>query len=565
MKKTDKYERVIELAHRRGFFWPSYEIYGGVGGFLDFGPTGTTLKRKIENKWRDFFLKRHGFLEIETPTITPERVFEASGHIEHFKDPMVVCKICNRRYRVDHLLSDAGALHTESLDLTQLTKELKARGIACPECSGELSAPAYVQTMFKTTIGADATGYGRPEAAQGIFVNFKRIYEVAREQFPLGIGQVGHALRNEISPRQGPLRLREFTIMEFEFFFDPEEPLCTWLKEVEDTEIRMIPIHVRSAGSEEPIQITVKEAVRRKVILIEWMAYFMALSQQFITELGIPPDKQRFLEKLPAERAHYSAQTFDQEIYLDRWGWTEISGHAYRTSYDISRHMHYSGVDKRVFRPYSEPIEVEVKRLNPNPEAIKRTFAENSARVMEVVKSADPAIVEESFLKTGSFRIDNFTITPDHFKVYSFKRKETGRRITPHVVEPSFGADRLVYAMMEYAYSKKEDRVILKLPRNLAPFQAVVLPLVTKIDLVNEADKIYRHLLDCRLETYYDDVGSIGRRYARSDEIGVPLAITIDYDTLTDETVTLRDRDTWEQTRVHKEELPDVIHKLSNT
>ena len=287
----------------------------------------------------------------------------------------------------------------------------------------------------------------------------------------------------------------------------------------------------------------------------EWMAYFMALSQQFITELGIPPDRQRFSEKLPKERAHYSAQTFDQEILLDRWGWTEVSGHAYRTSYDLSKHIEYSGVDMRVFRPFDKPVEVEEKRLVPIVDAIRRSFAENSTRVLELLQEADPEAAEKSLLESGSFRAGDFTLTLDHIRIHSSKKKETGKRIIPHVVEPSFGAERLAYAAMEYAYSIKEDRIILSLPASLAPFQAVVLPLVTKNDLVNEADQIYRDLLERKFDVYYDEVGSIGRRYARADEIGVPLAVTIDYETLDDGTVTARERDSWKQMRIHKSEL----------
>jgi glycyl-tRNA synthetase len=557
MKNTDKYERVIELGRRRGFFWPSYEIYGGVGGFLDFGPAGVALKRKIENKWRDLFLKRHGFLEIETPIITPEKVFRASGHVEHFKDPMIECKICKRVFRADHLLRDLGVKNTESMTLIELRNEFETRGTGCPECGGQLLEPRHMQTMFQTTIGpyTEAIAYGRPEAAQGIFVNFRRLFEVAREQFPIGVGQVGHALRNEISPRQGPVRLREFTIMEFEFFFDPEEPQCPLLKDIQDVQIMVIPIQSRKEKSEEPLQMSLRDAVDRKVILIEWMAYFMGLSQQFIRELGIPQDKQRFLEKLPSERAHYSAQTFDQEIYLDRWGWTEISGHAYRTSYDLSMHMDQSGVDNRVFRPYPSPVEVEEKRLVPDVDAIRKTFGDDFPKVMELVGAADQRLLENALTEKGSYEIGGFTITQNHVKAKTLKRKETGKRIVPHVVEPSFGADRLVYSAMEYAYSIKEDRVVLGLPKDIAPFQVVVLPLLTKSDLIEKANRIYRMLLEAKIDTYYDEVGSIGRRYARADEIGVPLAATVDHQTLTDGTLTVRHRDTWKQVRIGQTDL----------
>ncbi|MGQ9639110.1 MAG: glycine--tRNA ligase [Candidatus Bathyarchaeia archaeon] len=566
MKGADKYERVMELGRRRGFFWPSYEIYGGVGGLLDFGPIGVPLKRKIENSWRDFFLKRHEFLEVETPIITPKKVFEASGHIEHFKDTVVECKGCRRKYRADHILVEAGVAEAESLSLDELNNELRNRRVTCPECHSEFSEPRYIQTMFETTIGpyAESIGYGRPEAAQGMFVNFRRIYEIARERFPIAIGQVGRAMRNEISPRQGPIRLREFTIMEFEFFFDPEEPSCPRLPEVEGIEIRLIPIQRDGKRPEKTIQLTIREAVDRKLILMEWMAYFMALSQDFVSQLGIPPDKQRFEEKLPTERAHYSAQTFDQEVYLERWGWTEIAGHAYRTSYDISRHMEYAGVDMRVFRPYARPIEIEKKRLVPVMDEIKRDFGKDYIEVTHMVESRDPEEVEKAFLEKGSLQIGEYTILKKHFNIQKVRVKEAGRRIIPHVVEPSFGADRLTYAVMEYAYSTKNDRVILRLPKRIAPIQAVVLPLMAKEELTLKAHEICRNILENRFDVYYDEVGSIGRRYARADEIGVPIAITIDYETLENNTVTIRERDTWEQKRIGKNDLISFLQKYFN-
>ncbi|MFC1505951.1 glycine--tRNA ligase [Thermoproteota archaeon] len=561
MKSTDKYDKVIELARRRGFFWPSYEIYGGVGGLLDFGPPGVAVKRKIEDKWRKLFLKEHDFLEIETPVITPEKVFQASGHIEHFKDPMVECIKCKRKYRVDHLLTETGASNTESMNLIELDNQIKKKDVYCQECGGQLSKSKYVQTMFKTTIGpfTDNIGYGRPEAAQGIFVNFKRLHEVMRDKFPIGIGQIGHALRNEISPRQGPVRLREFTIMEFEFFFDPTDPSCLRLSEIEETEITLVPF-----TSRKPVLITVKNALQKKLILMEWMGYFMALSQQFISELGIPPEKQRFLEKAPSERAHYSDQTFDQEILLERWGWTEVSGHAYRTSYDISRHMEFSGVDMSVFKPHLKPIEVQEKKLIPNVNVLRRDFGDDANKILRLLKSEDLTKVQTQINEKGSFQLGKYVVTKEHFEIKTSSKKETGRRIIPHVIEPSFGVDRLVYAAMEFAYSTKEDRVVLSLPKSIVPFDAVVLPLMTKMELVEETKKIYTNLQKSGLKTYYDETGSIGKRYARSDEIAVPLAITIDYQTLDDGTVTIRDRDTWKQQRVNKDELITLIKNYAS-
>jgi len=217
----------------------------------------------------------------------------------------------------------------------------------------------------------------------------------------------------------------------------------------------------------------------------------------------------------------------------------------------------------RVFRQFNKPLEVEEKRIIPIMESLKRDFAEDSAKISELAKLEDPQKFAESLLRNGSYVIGGFTVTLDHFRIHSSTRKETGKKIIPHVVEPSFGADRLVYASMEHAYSVRKDRVILRLPKDIAPFQAVVLPLLTKDDLISEAAEVHRDLVDSGLEAYYDEVGSIGRRYARSDEIGVPYAVTVDHQTLIDGTVTVRDRDTWEQTRVNKRELTSLIRKTT--
>jgi len=370
--------------------------------------------------------------------------------------------------------------------------EIKKRNIRCPECGGNFSKAEQFMTMFTTTIGpySDSIGYGRPEAAQGIFVEFKRIFESARERLPLGVVQIGHALRNEISPRQGPVRLREFTIIDIEFFLDPENTKCDRLHEVENDKLRLITAENKLKDITEPITVTVKEALNKGIIKEEWQAYFMALAKKFLVELGVPEEQQRFIEKLEWERAHYSVQGFDQEVYLERWGWTEVSGHNYRTDYDLSRHMKASGVDLTAFKE-----------------------SENG-----------------------------------------------GRRFIPHVIEPSFGLDRLAYVALEYAYTKKKKRILLSLSRDIAPIQASVFPLVSKDGLPEKAKEVYQMLIKEGFTVEWDESGSIGRRYARADEAGTPLGVTIDYRTLEDGTVTLRDRDTWRQVRSEVDKLSELLY-----
>lgn len=568
-KTQDKYELVTELAKRRGFFWSSYEIYGGVSGFVTFGPLGTILKRKIEDKFREFFIRRLGLVEIESSVITPYKVFEASGHLKHFKEPLIECLKCKKRFRADHLLQEQAKLsdtETEKMSLKELEKTIKEKRIRCPECNSQnFGKLKQFLTMFTTTIGpyTETVGYGRPEAAQGIFVEFKRLYEYAREKLPLGVVQIGHALRNEISPRQGLIRLREFTIMDVEFFFDPEEP-CSWTKMMENVTLRLIPAELKKKNIKKPVEVTAREAVAKGYVKTEWQAFFMALAKLFLIELGVPADKQRFIEKLEWEKAHYSLQSFDQEIYMDRWGWTEVSGNAYRTDYDLTQHMKFSGVDMRVFKGHKKTIIREAFTIKPVMAKLGPAFKKDAAKVAKLVAEANPTEVESAFEKKGFFMLKSFRILPEYVKISSAKVEEKGKHFVPHVVEPSFGSDRLAYVTLEYAYQQKEDRVLLRLPREIAPIQVGLFPLVGKNGLPEKAREICQRLLDEGFSVEYDDSGSIGRRYARMDEVGTPLCVTVDYQTLQDETVTVRDRDSWKQVRTNAKQLSVQLRAYFN-
>jgi glycyl-tRNA synthetase len=564
--KCDKFTAVNELARRRGFFWQSYEIYGGVGGFVTYGPLGARLKQNIECKLRELFVTKLGVLEIESSVITPGKVFEASGHVNHFKEPMVECSKCSKRFRADHLLEEyakQSCVETEKMSLTEIQNALEKLGITCPECGGGFKPPQQFLTMFETTIGpySGATGYGRPEAAQGIFVEFNRLYAMAREKLPFGVIQIGHALRNEISPRQGLIRLREFTIADLEFFFDPEEPDCCLLKDVENETLRLYLAPERLKCSEKTIEVTVKDAVARKLIQSEWQAFFMAMAKKLLTEIGVPPENQRFIEKTQWEKAHYATQSFDQEVYVDRWGWIEVSGHAYRTDYDLSCHMKSSGADLRVFKEYEKPVEEEQLVVKPIMAKLGPAFKAEAAKVAELLANAPAEEVAASLEKDGYYTVQDYKILPEYVDVSRQKTVVRGKRFIPHVVEPSFGCDRLFYVALEYAYRVKDDRVVMSFPRSIVPTQLGVYPLVSKDGIVEKAQEVHRLLADEGFAAEFDETGSIGRRYARADEAGVPLGITIDYDTLNDNTITIRDRDTWQQVRSSIKDLPKLLQK----
>jgi len=560
----DKYDKIVDLAKRRGFFWSSSEIYGGVAGFLDFGPMGTLLKRNVERRWREVFIHRHHGLvyEVETPVVMPSRVFEASGHVEHFTDVVVECLSCHKRFRADHvILEQAGDVQgIEGMTTEQLDAIIKEKGVKCSECGGKLGKVTTFNLLFRTSIGpySENVAYMRPEAAQGMFVNFKNIYTIMRERLPMGLAQIGKVLRNEISPRQGPIRLREFTIMEIEFFFDPESPNCELLGEVGDKKLRLLTEDLVTAGKTEPKEVTVKEAVRKKMILSEWQAYFMALSTDFVSELGAPHDLQMFVAKLANERAHYSAQTFDQVVKLDRWGWVEVSGHAYRTDYDVSRHQQFSGQDLSIFKKFEKPQKEKVLVARPKVSVISAECKTETGRVLAAIKGADAKHLR-AMLGKGPAVLNDVLVKPDYVEFVEEEQTIAGKRFVPHVAEPSFGADRLAYLAMESAYTEKEERIVLRLPRSVAPVQVSVFPLVNKDGIREKALEVQNLIRADGFLSDFDAAGSIGRRYARSDEIGAPLAITVDYQTLQDETVTVRDRDTWEQSRVSVKDLTGFL------
>jgi glycyl-tRNA synthetase len=561
----DKYNLLSETAKRRGFFWNSFEIYGGVSGFIDLGPLGIGLRNQIVNHWRDVFLRPYGFVEVATPIITPHRVLEASGHVANFKDPMTECTNCHRRFRADQLAKERALVETEGMSLEELGKLIEEKGVRCPECNGVLGRPQYFLTMFKTTIGpyGEDLAYGRPEAAQGIFADFRRIYEVMRERFPLGIAQIGTVLRNEISPRQGPIRLREFTIMDFELFYDPNESNCPFLESFEEDSLSIVTEAERRAGKDDGVSISTADALRSGTIKTAWAAFFMCLAKRFLEQLGIDAENQRFFEKMEGERAHYSRQTFDLEVKLDKLGWTEVAGFAYRADYDLQKHMEATGQDMRVFKAFDKPVERKSTKVTLRHDRLRQVFGSDAGRVAAVLADVDLQSLLKA--KTGKISVGGYDIPVESFELREETIKESGSKFVPFVVEPSFGVERLVYAALEYSMKMKEDRLVLALPFNLAPTQASVFPLVNRDGLPEKAAEIYKALLSSGIRAEYDEAGSIGRRYARADEAGTPLGVTVDYDTLKGETVTLRDRDSWRQIRVPVRLLPSTITEIGRT
>ncbi len=564
---STKGDKVLELAARKGFLWQSFEIYGGSAGFYDLGPLGTLLKKNIVELWRRVFVIQHQELvvEIETPVITPAIVFRASGHEEHFTDYAVQCTKCGRLYRADHLVAETLGIEAEGLSGEELSKLIKEHNIKCPACGGELGDVKKFLLLFTTYIGPyspENLAYLRPEAAQGMFINFKRVYELMRRRLPLGIAQIGRVARNEISPRQGPVRLREFTIMEIEFFYDPQNPQAEpYLNRVNDVKLRILTAEQRSRGEDKPLEVTPLEAVNEGLISSPWLAYWMSVATRFLELLGVPRDRMYFEEKLPSELAHYSKQTFDQVVLTERFGKLEVSGHAYRHSYDLERHIQFSKADLYALRQLREPIEVRKKVAKVDKLGIIKAFGERARDVFKALSrvSSEELVNLVESAKGDTIVIEGIEIPRNLIKVEEVTERIAVEKFVPHVVEPSFGAERLLYVALEFAYHEENGRVVLRFPPYLAPIKAVVLPLVDREPLTSIARNVLALLSSAGITAYYDDSGSIGRRYARADEIGVPFAITVDFDTPSTNTVTVRDRDTKKQVRIPINELVKAL------
>jgi glycyl-tRNA synthetase len=551
-------EEILELARRRGFLWPSFEIYGGASGFYDYGPLGAALKNKVEDVWRRFFVIGEGYLEISSPNIGVGEVFEASGHLAHFVDPVVKCEKCGQSFRADHLLKGKG-VDTDGMSFEELDSGLKEKKVKCPNCGGRLSKINTFNLMFGTSIGAaNREGYLRPETAQNIFILFNRLYDFHRKKLPFGVSQLGRAYRNEISPRQGLLRLREFSQAEVEVFVDPSEKNS----HKRFSEAANIMLQLQSEDGNE-FKISAGEAVEKRIIANQYLAYHLVRTYQYLREVGILDEKIRFRQHRITERAHYACDCWDAEVHTKRYGWIEVVGLADRTDYDLRSHIEKSGEELKAHIRYSKPRVSERKILEPDMKKLGPLYKNRAAKIEALIRSSGP----ENLKSDGSLDIEldgkKTNIKGDMFSLKNVKETVEGEKIIPHVIEPSFGIDRIIYCVLESAYiveeRNNEKRVVLRLNPEIAPYEASVFPLVSKGGLDERAYSIYKMLRERGFPVLYDTSGTIGRRYARADEIGVPIAVTVDFQTLEDETVTLRDRDTMEQKRVKIPKLPVAL------
>jgi glycyl-tRNA synthetase len=548
---------VLSLCKRRGFVYPGYEIYGGIAGLYDYGPLGCVMKSNIIELWRRIYALQEGFIEIDGDTVGPEIVFKASGHVDNFADLITTCTKCEEGFRADHLVKE---LHPNpgTLSKKELEQLMHEKNVVCPNCGGELGHVEEFNLMFKTKIGPGSgrVGYLRPETAQGIFVNFPNLYRYAREKLPFGVIQIGRGYRNEISPRQGIIRLREFNMMEAELFVDPTDKRWENFASVRDVPVKLVPNE-----TEQEVVTTFGKAVDDGIIAHETIAYFLWVTQDFMTKAGVDPARLRFRQHLKTEMAHYACDCWDAEALLS-YGWTEITGIADRGCWDLSRHIEYSKADLTAFKRFDEPQEVEKMVVKPKFGLLGPLYKGKAAKVGKAMEAADPATIKDGIL-TIDVEGEQISLESKYFDVVQVKEKVNGVKVIPHVIEPSHGLDRIMYTCLEHAYSSDaEGYITLRLSKTAAPIKVGVFPLMAKegLDLVaKELDKVLRSR---GITTQYDDGGSIGRRYARMDEIGTPYCITVDHQALEDGTCTIRDRDSTKQVRINIDDAAQMIADL---
>ena len=531
------FQKIIAVATKRGIFQPAFDAYGGLAGFLDYGPVGVRMRRRILEIWRKHYVINAGCLELDGALIGPESMFQASGHLGEFDDALVDCKECVKQFRADHLV-DGG----EEMSRSELAK--KIINISCPSCSSPLSEMSAFNLMFSTSVGAGkgSPGYLRPETAQSIFLAFPWLLRQNRGKLPFAGAQIGRSFRNEISPRQGPLRMREFTQMEVEHFFLPsdEPPLPSELK---NTKISLLPANGKES------QTTIGQAFDAEIVASSLVATHLARAQNFLISIGVPPGKLRFRQHGSNEMAHYSSDCWDGEINTSL-GWVEIVGVAHRGDYDLSAHGNASSREFRVPIPGTEK---EMELWKPDIGKLGKEFKGDAKLILEAIKNVE--------LKPNiSLNINgkDIVLSEDYMSQKTERRSEM---VYPNVVEPSFGLDRILYCLLESSWNIDGEREWISLPQDTSPYDLLVAPLMTKDGLDTKAHEILKSAIDVGIDAYYDEAGSIGRRYARSDEIGIFYSMTIDHQTLKDGTITLRERDSKNQKRVSIEDALNQVRR----
>lgn len=486
-------EDIATFCKKKGFVYPSSEIYGGISGFWDFGPLGVELFNNIKKHfWKFFVQDREDMVGIDASIISNPKIWEASGHLSSFGDIVLTCSKCKNKLRADHYIEEKLSINVEGMDIKEISRIISENNLVCPKCSGNFEELKNFNLLFETRVGAEegkkGKAYLRGETAQGMFTDFKLVADTTRQKLPFGIAQIGKCFRNEISPRDFLFRSREFHIGEFEFFIRPGDDDCQLL----DKKHKEVKLKLLDAETQEENKKTLKETTISRMIsegrIGNWHGYWLAEQILWLKELGLNMDKFKCREHTKKELSHYSSGTFDLD-YEYPFGSKEIAGNADRGQYDLNQHIRFSKQKLALFD------------------------------------------------------------------------EESKEKVVPRVIEPTFGMERVFLAVLVDAYTDDKERgnIVLRIKPELAPIKVAVFPLVNKLD--EKARQLY-DMLRKEFVCFYDKSGSVGRRYARQDEIGTPYCITYDFESLEDNCVTIRNRDTTEQKRVRISELAGLLNEL---
>ncbi|CCW69246.1 unnamed protein product [Phytomonas sp. Hart1] len=585
-----------DTCRRRFFFGPSFEPYGGTAGLYDLGPVMCAMKCNLLAFWRQHFVLEEGMCEIEPTCLTPEAVFKTSGHVTRFNDVMVRDTITGECIRADkfleewssaqlgdpalpqekkdallHLLHDAAGM-----DQAAIHNALTTHAITSPK-GNPLSPPFPFNLMFSTLVGpeGDRVGYLRPELAQGIILNFKRLMDSGNAQrLPFAGCAVGTAFRNEIAPRAALIRVREFTLAEIEHFVNPNDKSHERFDRVRGVGIWAWPRAAQAANAD-PAPLTIGEAVRDGIIDNETLGYFIARVAIFLEAIGVR--YYRFRQHQRDEMAHYAQDCWDAEL-LTSYGWVECVGIADRSAYDLTQHSQATKRNLNARVEYERPRMEPGLQRKPAKGLIGKTFGKQAGEVLayltnasleecQAIRNAHQA-GQDAELTLGSGTVK---LTPAMVQFEEQEVKVTGYSFTPSVIEPSFGIGRILYSLLEQSYwvrrddnAKNEKRAVFSFSPLLAPQKVALLPLMVKPELMTTIGELREGLIMSGVSTRVDDSGvTIGKKYARVDELGIPFAITVDFEK--DGAVTLRERDSASQVRIPKEKIYEVMSQLCHT
>ncbi|CCH60030.1 hypothetical protein TBLA_0C02180 [Henningerozyma blattae CBS 6284] len=623
-------EQLESVLKTRFFYAPAFELYGGVSGLYDYGPPGCAFQANIVDVWRKHFILEEDMLEVDCTMLTPHEVLKTSGHVDKFSDWMSKDPKTGEIFRADHiveevlearlkgdqeargLVKDANAAVQENADKKKRKKKVKQieaikldddivkeyetvlakidgysgedlgklmvkYNIGNPVTGDPLEPPRAFNLMFETAIGPSGQmkGYLRPETAQGQFLNFNKLLEFNNNKTPFASASIGKSFRNEISPRAGLLRVREFLMAEIEHFLDPLDKSHPRFHEVNDIVLPFLPREVQESGSTTPIVTTIGEAVSSGMVDNETLGYFIARIYLFLVSIGVDDTKLRFRQHMANEMAHYATDCWDGEL-LTSYGWIECVGCADRSAFDLTVHSKKTKEKMVVRQKLEKPIEVTKYEIDLTKKLFGPKFRKDAPKVEAFLLN----LSQEELEKNAKLLKDNGKITfnvegvesevelDEKFVVIEKRTKiEHVREYVPNVIEPSFGIGRIIYAVFEHSFwSRPEDtaRSVLSFPPLVAPTKVLLVPLSNNKELVPVTTEVSKILRKEKIPFKVDDSGvSIGKRYSRNDELGTPFGITIDFESAKDKSVTLRERDSTKQVRGSIEEVIKAIKEIT--